>query len=67
MTGRSINIRALWAIIRLNIRRTVVARVDIISNIIFGVLLGSALAFLWQSLYENEIVPPSVPIESMAT
>lgn len=67
MSSNSINIRAMLAIMRLNFRRTIVARIDMISNIIFGVLLGYAMAFLWQTLYENEVISPKVPIGRMVT
>ena len=67
MSSSSINIPAMLAIMRLTFRRTIVARIDIVSNIIFGVILGYAMAFLWQTLYENEVITPSVPIGRMVT
>jgi ABC-type uncharacterized transport system permease subunit len=58
---------AFFALVRLSILRTIVARTDIASNIIFGVLLGAAMASLWRTLYENELINPEVTIEHMVT
>lgn len=61
------NLGPLWGITKLQARRTMVARVDLLSNIAFGVLLAYGLAFLWQALYRTEFLPPTVPIERMVT
>jgi hypothetical protein len=44
----------LWGLIKLHARRALTARVDILSNIAFGVLLAYGLAFLWKALYQAE-------------
>ncbi len=59
--------RATWAIARLHVRRTLTARVDIGSNILFGLLVAYALAFLWQALYRSDFVNSDVAVEQMVT
>ncbi len=65
--NRTSSLAPFLAITQLHARRTLVARVDILSNIAFGVLLAYGLAFLWQALYRAEFVPPTVPIDRMVT
>ena len=67
MRNQTANLAPLWGITKLHARRTLVARVDLLSNIAFGVLLAYGLAFLWQALYRSEFVPADVPIDSMVT
>ncbi len=57
--------RATSAISRLHVRRTLAARVDVVSNILFGLLVAYALAFLWQALYESGTVDSEVTLEQM--
>ena len=40
---------------------------DVVSNILFGLLVAYALAFLWQALYASETVEPEVTVEQMIT